>query len=350
MRGTAVTFEGVSKRFGSVVALDDFSLRIEPGEFVTLLGASGSGKSTALNIIAGFSDATSGDVRIGDRSVLGVPSEGRNVGMVFQNFALFPHMSVAENVAFPLRMRKVGRAEIDERVQRALDMVRLGGFAARKPAALSGGQRQRVALARAVVFEPPVLLMDECLSALDLKLREELQEEIRRIHDQIGATSIFVTHDQSEALTMSDRVAVLAGGRIEQIDRPDVLYDRPATRFVADFIGRTNLIEAEPVAGGLRIPGIDTVLPAAPGQRVISLRPERIARASHLTDADKITFSARLEQSSFQGATVDHQVRLANGTELTLREGRSGAFTPLQPGAEVALAFRRQDAVILADR
>ncbi len=255
MQGTTVTFDKVSKYFGAAAALEDFCLDVAPGEFVTLLGASGSGKSTALNILAGFSDATSGGVRIGDRSLAGVPSEDRNVGMVFQNFALFPHMSVFDNIAFPLKMRRTPTDKARKLVMDALDMVQLSGLADRRPAALSGGQRQRVALARAVVFSPPLLLMDECLSALDLKLREELQGEIRRIHHEIGATTVFVTHDQGEALTMSDRVAVLRGGRIEQIDEPELLYDRPATRFVADFIGQTNLMAATPVRGGAKSPG-----------------------------------------------------------------------------------------------
>ena len=243
MQGSPVRFQNVTKSFGDTVALRDFNLDIDPGEFVTLLGASGSGKSTALNILAGFSDASSGEVSIDGRALTGVAPEHRNVGMVFQNFALFPHKTVAENVAFPLRMRRVPSAEVDRRVKASLEMVRLDALAGRKPAALSGGQRQRVALARAVVFEPPVLLMDECLSALDLKLREELQEEIRRIHREIGTTVLFVTHDQTEALTMSDRVAILEGGRIVQIDTPEALYDHPRTRFVADFIGQSNMFD-----------------------------------------------------------------------------------------------------------
>lgn len=351
MQAVAVHFDQVVKTFGAAIALEDFTLHIQPGEFVTLLGASGSGKSTALNILAGFSDATSGEVRIGDRSMAGVPSEDRNVGMVFQNFALFPHMTVFDNVAFPLKMRRVPGPQIKAKVTAALDMVQLSELAERRPAALSGGQRQRVALARAVVFEPPVLLMDECLSALDLKLREELQSEIRRIHDDIGATTVFVTHDQGEALTMSDRVAVLNKGRIEQIDTPKVLYDRPATRFVADFIGRTNLIEADKTKAGLQIPGIDALLPNSAGAHWISLRPERLARAEAIADDDsKIAFNATLESSVFQGGHIDHLFRLANGTPLTMRERRSSAFTQLEPGAELALAFHRQDAVVLADQ
>ncbi len=351
MPGTTVNFDKVSKWFGATAALEDFSLDVAPGEFVTLLGASGSGKSTALNILAGFSEATSGDVRIADRSLAGVPSEDRNVGMVFQNFALFPHMSVFDNIAFPLKMRKTATDKTRTLVMDALDMVHLSGLADRRPAALSGGQRQRVALARAVVFSPPVLLMDECLSALDLKLREELQGEIRRIHHEIGATTVFVTHDQGEALTMSDRVAVLRGGRIEQIDRPEALYDRPATRYVADFIGQTNLMSASPVPGGVEIAGIGaTIATDLPAASAVSLRPERIARAAALEAQPGITsFTARLQEAVFKGDSVEYRFCLRNGDALNMREGRSGATDPLPAGAEVALAFRNQDAVVLAD-
>jgi len=351
MQGTTVRFDNVSKWFGSLAALENFNLTVAPGEFVTLLGASGSGKSTALNILAGFSDATSGDVLIGERSLTGVPPEDRNVGMVFQNFALFPHMSVFNNIAFPLKMRKTPADKTRKLVMDTLEMVHLSGMADRKPAALSGGQRQRVALARAVVFSPPVLLMDECLSALDLKLREELQGEVRRIHLEIGATTVFVTHDQGEALTMSDRVAVLKDGKIEQIDKPEALYDRPATRYVADFIGQTNLIDAKPVKGGVQISGINATLPTDKRDAVaISLRPERIARAEAMrSQSDTIEFKARLQETVFLGATIEHHFRLGNGDALSIREGRSGAANPLEAGAEVALAFRKQDAVVLAE-
>lgn len=354
MSGSSVHFENVTKRFGEVVALADFTLDVAPGEFVTLLGASGSGKSTALNILAGFCDAGSGTVRIGARDLAGVPPEARNVGMVFQNFALFAHMTVFDNVAFPLRMRRRPAAEIRRLVGEALEMVHLADLAGRRPAALSGGQRQRVALARAVVFSPPVLLMDECLSALDLKLREALQGEIRRIHREIGATTIFVTHDQGEALTMSDRVAVLNRGRIEQIARPEELYDRPATRFVADFIGQTNLLAARAVSGGIELPGLAATLPGeagkAQGKCAVSLRPERIMRAEALAGEAGVTrFSATLAESVFLGATLEHRLRLPGGEELTMREGRSGAAALPEPGAQLALAFRNADAVVLTD-
>ncbi len=352
MSGSVVSFLGVSKMFGDIVALQDFNLEIGAGEFVTLLGASGSGKSTALNILAGFTDLTSGDVLIGGNSVAALPSEKRNVGMVFQNFALFPHMSVFNNVAFPLKMRGEASADIKRKVTRVLEMVHLGEFAERKPATLSGGQKQRVALARAVVGDPPVLLMDECLSALDMKLRQGLQDEIRRLHKEIGATSVFVTHDQNEALTMSDRVAVLEGGRIIQIDTPDGLYDRPVNRYVAEFIGETNLLN---VAGNygenVSFSGVDTgIKRKIESGVVLSLRPERIVQASRaLKSKSLVRFNATLVDTVFEGASLEHTCRLANGEELVMREGRSGANKTINPGETIELAFLRQDAVLLRD-
>ena len=350
MQGSRVHFQNVTKSFGTTVALSDFNLDIAPGEFVTLLGASGSGKSTALNILAGFSDASSGEVFIDDRPLTGVAPENRNVGMVFQNFALFPHKTVAENVAFPLKMRKVARPEIDRRVKASLEMVRLGDFAARKPAALSGGQRQRVALARAVVFEPPVLLMDECLSALDLKLREELQEEIRRIHREIGTTVLFVTHDQTEALTMSDRIAILEGGKIVQIDAPEALYDRPRTRFVADFIGQSNMFDLSPVKDGRAdVPDMGIDIPVADAAAVaISLRPERIRVVLGETPTDKSVFEGVVEDETFFGPVVAQSVRLTSGRLLDVRSQRSGHDRLPHAGEAIKLAFDPADAAPLA--
>jgi putative spermidine/putrescine transport system ATP-binding protein len=350
MQGSRVHFKNVTKSFGTTVALSDFNLDIAPGEFVTLLGASGSGKSTALNILAGFSDASSGEVYIDNRPLTGVPSEQRNVGMVFQNFALFPHKTVAENVAFPLKMRKIAKPEIDHRVNEALEMVQLAGFAKRKPAALSGGQRQRVALARAVVFEPPVLLMDECLSALDLKLREELQDEIRRIHREIGTTVLFVTHDQTEALTMSDRIAILEGGKIVQIDAPEALYDRPRTRFVADFIGQSNMFDLTAVRDDrATVPdlGIDIPMPG-PSAVAISLRPERIRVVLGEAPADKSVFEGVVVEETFFGPVVAQSVRLASGRTLEVRSQRSGHDRLPHAGESIKLAFDPVDAAPLA--
>ncbi|WP_211242245.1 ABC transporter ATP-binding protein [Paracoccus gahaiensis] len=236
---------GIRKVFGDVVATDHVELEIAQGEFMTFLGPSGSGKSTTLYIVAGFQDPTAGDIRLRGQSILNIPSHKRNIGMVFQRYTLFPHLSVAENVAFPLRVRRMNRAEIDDKVRRALALVRLDGLGERMPAKMSGGQQQRVALARALVYDPPVLLMDEPLSALDKKLREEIQHEIRRIHQETGVTILYVTHDQEEALRLSDRIAVFNQGKIEQVGTGPQLYASPATRFVADFVGDSAFLSGQ---------------------------------------------------------------------------------------------------------
>lgn len=248
--GAPISFSGITKRYGPVEALREFSLDIAGGEFVTFLGPSGSGKTTALNILAGFIEPSAGDVLIDGVSITRLPTEKRNVGMVFQSYSLFPHMDVRDNVAFPLRMRGVPKAERHARAEQALAMVRLAGFGGRKPHELSGGQRQRVACARAIVFEPRVLLMDEPLGALDLKLREAMQDEIKEVQRRIGCTVIYVTHDQGEALAMSDRIVVMSEGRIEQIGAPAAVYDSPSNAFVAQFVGETNFLPAELAGGG----------------------------------------------------------------------------------------------------
>ncbi|WP_426957798.1 ABC transporter ATP-binding protein [Muricoccus radiodurans] len=281
--GHALSLQGVTKRYGDFVAVRDASLEVESGQFLTLLGPSGSGKTTILMVIAGFVEPSAGRVLLDGRDITALPPERRNFGMVFQGYALFPHMSVAENVAFPLRVRRMGRAERDAKVRAALDLVQLDRFADRKPAQLSGGQQQRVALARALVFDPALLLLDEPLSALDKKLRAELQEELKALHRRVGRTFINVTHDQEEALSLSDRIAILNHGRLIQMGTPESLYERPATRFVADFLGKSNFIEGEAEAvpegfalrrGAARVLA-SGALPA--GRAVLSLRPEKIA-------------------------------------------------------------------------
>ena len=250
-----ITIRGLTKRYGSFRALDDVDLAIRNGEFLTLLGPSGSGKTTLLMVLAGFVQPDAGSVLFGDREVVLLPPHKRDVGMVFQNYALFPHMTVAGNLAYPLKLRGRSRQEIADRTAHALDLVQLAGFGDRGVDQLSGGQRQRVALARAVIFEPRILLMDEPLSALDKNLRERMQLEIRRLHDRLGMTTVYVTHDQREALTMSDRVAVLNGGRILQIDAPRDLYDRPTSLFTAEFIGETHCLPVEVRDGEARLFG-----------------------------------------------------------------------------------------------
>ena len=238
-----VSFEKVEKRFGAHVAVRGIDLLVRPGEFVTLLGPSGCGKTTCLRMIAGFIAPTSGRIVMGGRDITALPPYRRNTGMVFQSYALFPHRTVADNIAFGLQVRRLPRAECEARIKDALRLVHLEPFADRYPGQLSGGQRQRVALARAVVIRPEVLLLDEPLAALDLKLREELQVEIKRIQSTLKIATLFVTHDQGEALSMSDRVAVMHDGRIAQIDSPEMLYERPNSRYVANFVGRTNLLD-----------------------------------------------------------------------------------------------------------
>ena len=286
MREIFISFDKVSKSFGALTVVDELDLAVDKGEFVSMLGPSGSGKTTILMMLAGFEKPTRGTISLAGRRIDSLPPHRRDMGVVFQNYALFPHMTVADNVAFPLRMRRVGKAEAEERVRHALGMVQLAALADRKPSQLSGGQQQRVALARALVFEPQVVLMDEPLGALDKKLREQMQLDIRELHRRLGLTIVFVTHDQTEALTMSDRIAVFNHGKIEQLGRPDEIYDRPSTRFVAEFIGETNLI----AASVLETFGDRTVVKLANGQQInvhtggfaagsdanISIRPERV--------------------------------------------------------------------------
>lgn len=242
-RGAHISLDGISKHYPKSIALDDVTLDIKAGEFMTFLGPSGSGKTTTLNLIAGFTDLTAGSVTIDDKLMDNIPVHKRELGIVFQHYALFPHLSVFDNVAFPLAERKVGATERRERVLNALATAGLQGYEDRFPKELSGGQQQRVALARALVFEPRVLLLDEPLGALDKKLREQLQLELRRVHRDVGRTFIFVTHDQEEALTLSDRIAVFNEGKIEQVGTAEDLYERPASRFVAEFIGESTVIE-----------------------------------------------------------------------------------------------------------
>ena len=283
-----VEFEGVSKSYDDhTLAVSGVSLSVARGEFVSLLGPSGSGKTTCLSMLAGFEVPTEGTIRISGRSVVDVPPRRRGIGMVFQDYALFPHMTVAENLAFPLEARRVASTERRKRVDRALDLVRLSGFGERRPGQLSGGQRQRVAIARALVFEPDLVLMDEPLGALDRSLREELQYEIRRIHRTLGVTVVYVTHDQGEAMVMSDRIAVMRQGRIEQVDAPEALYEEPQRSFVARFIGENNRFRGTvrsvdgdvcEVEVGDDLVRAFLVAPVVPGsETTLSIRPERVA-------------------------------------------------------------------------
>ena len=283
-----VEFEGVSKSFdGRTLVVDNLDLSVRKGEFLTLLGPSGSGKTTCLMMLAGFETPSSGAIRIDGRSVHSLPPRKRGIGMVFQNYALFPHMTVGRNLAFPLEVRGFDSMQCTERVARALQLVRLDGLEERRPGQLSGGQQQRVAIARALVFEPDLVLMDEPLGALDRRLREEMQYEIRRIHKSLGVTVVYVTHDQEEAMVMSDRIAVLRGGDIEQVDEPEVLYEEPERSFVARFIGENNRLHGRvtnvdgdicEVETGGRIISALRVAPCGSGDATtLSIRPERVA-------------------------------------------------------------------------
>ncbi|MGE4012441.1 MAG: ABC transporter ATP-binding protein [Alphaproteobacteria bacterium] len=342
---------GASKQFGAVTVLDNVHLDIAAGEFVTLLGPSGSGKTTILNIVAGFIRPEAGWVYFGDDDVTLLPPHRRNLGVVFQNYALFPHMSVNANVAFPLEARKYPRADIAERVKRALGLVQLDGYGQRRIDQLSGGQRQRVALARAVVFEPKIILMDEPLSALDKQLRELMQIELRRLHAKLGATTVYVTHDQREALTMSDRVAVLNQGRIAQFDTPRNIYERPADRFVAEFLGESTLIPVERSdAGRIRFGSVVLesayVLPDA-AELALVVRAESLQVADA---ADVNRLPGRLNDIIYQGDSVLVLVQLAGGAEITMRAPAHRHNLARLPaiGQPIELSLHPQHTVVVA--
>ena len=305
------------------MAVDDVTLDIAAGEFFALLGPSGCGKTTSLRMIAGFEMPDAGRVHVGGEDITDVPVHRRDMGMVFQSYALFPHRTVAENVAFGLRMRDVPKAEIDRRVGAALAQVALTGLEARKPGQLSGGQQQRVALARALVVEPRVLLCDEPLGALDRKLRQQMQFELKDLQKRLGVTLVFVTHDQEEALAMSDRIAVMNKGRVEQVGTPTEIYEHPRTRFVADFIGEINLLDD--------------------GGRVRALRPEKI----RLVPVASARLAGKIETANFLGGSTLYKVRSDDGRILLARETHVEARSPLQPGDAVGLHWNDGDAVLM---
>ncbi|HYZ64549.1 MAG TPA: ABC transporter ATP-binding protein [Acetobacteraceae bacterium] len=336
--------------------VSSLDLRVEEGEFITLLGPSGCGKTTTLNMIAGFLEPDRGSILLAGRPVERVPPFRRNLGIVFQDYALFPHRTVAENIAFGLRMRRVARAEIATRVAEAMQMVRLDGLGARRPAQLSGGQRQRVALARALVIRPALLLLDEPLSNLDLKLREEMRTEISALQRRLGIATVFVTHDQDEALTMSDRIAVMRSGRIEQLGTAQGIYERPASLFVASFIGSTNLIAARliEVRGGeacLETGAGRALVAGAPGAGplLLTVRPERLklARPGAAPDGAN-AWEAAVERVVYLGARTEVTVRLADGTLFTANEPNEGASL-WRAGDAVAAWFRPEAAWVIAD-
>ncbi|AGT08860.1 ABC transporter ATP-binding protein [Paracoccus aminophilus] len=348
-----ISFINVEKAFGAHRVIHGLDLGIGKGEFVSLLGPSGSGKTTLLMMLAGFESVTSGEIHVGGARVDQTPPHQRNMGVVFQNYALFPHRTVAENLGFPLRMRGVARAEIRARVARALEMVELSAMAERRPHQLSGGQQQRVALARALVYEPSVILMDEPLGALDKQLREKMQLDIRALHARLGLTIILVTHDQSEALTMSDRIAVFNAGRIAQIGSPAEIYDRPATQFVAEFIGETNMLTGRlgpgaelALASGLRLRAGQP--PDAPtGQDVtLCIRPERISLWPKGGAPDQPNLiPATVKDAIYQGDHLRVHLDAPVGPLIVRVDRKAGA--PVI-GAEVLAGFAPDDCWVLA--
>lgn len=349
-----VHVQSLSKHFGEVRAVENVSFDIRPGEFLTLLGPSGSGKTTLLMMIAGFSRPTHGSIRIAGQEIVHLPPHKRNIGMVFQNYALFPHMTVGENIAYPLRLRKLGKAEIEERVRKVLDLVQLEGYSSRRVSQLSGGQKQRIALARAIVFEPRILLMDEPLSALDKQLRETMQIEIRRIHDRLGMTTISVTHDQREALTMSDRIAVFHSGRLAQIAEPNVLYEKPESRFIAEFIGESSFLPLKATADGLAYAQQPIKLPEEPtrtgGDVMLMLRPERLRLARpDGAHGDANVFPGQVHSAIFQGESLLFEVMLDGGHKVLVRLANcsENMRTLPQAGERVALHLERDDARVV---
>jgi spermidine/putrescine ABC transporter ATP-binding subunit len=356
-RGAAVGLTAVQKHYDSVGAVRGISLDIRPGEFLTLLGPSGSGKTTTLMMIAGFETPTAGDISIDGRSVVALPPHKRGIGMVFQNYALFPHMTVAENIAFPLKQRGIAKAERKRLVEEALALVRLPGTQARYPRQLSGGQQQRVALARAIVFHPRLLLMDEPLGALDKQLRESLQLEMRRLHADLGITFIYVTHDQEEALTMSDRIAVMNHGLIEQAGAPTELYDRPTNRFVASFIGESNFLTAEPCGmenGMIVACRGEALLRAMPGaapaddEVILIVRPERL-RFMDDANAPPGWNSLRVTviDTVFAGERCRYQCVCADGTPIVVKAPSSAVARRRVPGETADIMWPAADTVIV---
>ncbi|MGE5202993.1 MAG: ABC transporter ATP-binding protein [Acidobacteriota bacterium] len=357
MPGTMVRLQGVGRRYGPVTALTNIDLDVFQGEFLTLLGPSGSGKTTLLNLIAGTVDVTSGRIWIDGHDVTDTPSTARGLGMVFQNYALFPHMTVAENIAFPLRVRRLPEREIRRKVADALDLVRLPEVAGRKPKELSGGQQQRIAIARCLVYDPRLVLMDEPLGALDKKLREQMQLEIKRLHTLLGMTILYVTHDQEEALVMSDRICLMHDGRIEQLGTANDLYFRPQSVFAADFLGESNILDGECAAAGsnsltVRTAGGVTMVDLAPcglspGARCkVVIRPENI---SVLGDGDNAPYIAEgvLEDVIFVGGVTNLHVRLPDGVMLTVKRLTAECQLALLRGAALRLGWKVQDVVVL---
>ena len=357
-RGAPVRLDRLTKTYDDVVAVDDISLEIAAGEFVSLLGPSGSGKTTTLMMVAGFQEATSGSIIVGDREMTGLPPFKRNIGVVFQHYALFPHMRVAENVGFPLKMRGVSKSESRRRVDEALRLVQLEGYNDRFPRQLSGGQQQRVALARAVVFEPGLALMDEPLGALDRQLREQMQFEIKRLQQTLGVTVLYVTHDQEEALVMSDRIAVINKGRVEQFATPNELYNKPSSAFVATFVGESNVFAGHVVergvgrdhralAGGTPVRGSIGAVAWPPGEPVAAtIRPEKLVVGDAVDDGrtdSPNSLPVTCVEVTYAGQMSRYVMATTGGLQLVLKVQNRPGSVEFDTGQQVWLTWAVDD-------
>jgi putative spermidine/putrescine transport system ATP-binding protein len=350
-----VAFDRVQKSYdGETLVVKDLNLHIGKGEFLTMLGPSGSGKTTCLMMLAGFETATHGEITLDGKPINNIPPHKRGIGMVFQNYALFPHMTVAENLAFPLEVRKMGKSEREAKVARALDMVQMGDFGGRRPAQLSGGQQQRIALARALVFEPELVLMDEPLGALDKQLRETMQFEITNLAHRLGITVVYVTHDQTEALTMSDRVAVFDDGRIQQLAAPDTLYEAPQNSFVAQFIGENNTLSGRVtrIEGDLCEVTLDdgevidavAVNVSEVGERtLVSIRPERVEMNKERLAPDAHTLKAEVAEFIYMGDIYRTRLRVAGRDDFIVKTRNAPDQRRLKPGEQIEIGWRPQD-------
>jgi len=348
-----VRFEKVDKSYdGEILVVKDLNLDVPKGEFLTMLGPSGSGKTTVLMMLAGFETPTSGEIYLDGNPISSIPPNKRGIGMVFQNYALFPHMTVKENLAFPLEVRKLPKNEVEEKVSNALSMVELQDFGTRMPLQLSGGQQQRVALARSLVFEPRLVLMDEPLGALDKNLREQMQYEIKHIHEKIGITVVYVTHDQSEALTMSNRIAVFNDGKIQQISSPDVLYEKPDSSFVAQFIGENNQLKGKVKS----VNGENCIITTESGDDIhalkinvnnsgdtslVSLRPERVAINS--SEKFENNFDAKVKELIYLGDHIRSRVEVCGNDQFIVKIPNSYKGANLKEGATVKLSWKASD-------
>lgn len=350
-----VEFDRVQKSYdGENLVVKDLNLSMPKGEFLTMLGPSGSGKTTCLMMLAGFETATHGDIRLAGKPINDIPPHKRGIGMVFQNYALFPHMTVAENLAFPLQVRKMSKSEQQAKVKRALDMVQMGSFAGRRPMQLSGGQQQRIALARALVFEPELVLMDEPLGALDKQLRETLQFEITNLAHELGITVVYVTHDQTEALTMSDRVAVFENGRIQQLATPDQLYEQPQNSFVAQFIGENNTLQGvvAEITGDTCVVKLDSgeIIDAVPvnvskvGERTkVSIRPERVEVDTAKLGPNAHTLKAEVLEFIYMGDIFRTRLRVAGTDHFVIKTRNSPDQVRLTPGSTIDIGWLPRD-------